>query len=239
MTDAPRTLVIGGSSGMGLALAERLLHSGHHVTIAARDARGLEAAAAHLGRIGKLHTRQVDLTREDSIATLFGAPSRVDHIVITAADMTRGYGPVTELPADDARSILDTKVLGPWLVAKYAAGRIGNSLTFTSGIAAYRPAGGGSVVATANAALEGLVRALALELAPLRVNAVSPGWVDTPIWNDVAGATKHDRLTAMAARLPTGRIGRATDIAAAFHAVIDNDFMTGSILHVDGGHRLI
>jgi NAD(P)-dependent dehydrogenase (short-subunit alcohol dehydrogenase family) len=83
------------------------------------------------------------------------------------------------------------------------------------------------------------VRALALELAPVRVNAVSPGWVDTPIWNAFAGDSKDERLAAMAARLPIERIGRPEDIAAAFRSVMDNGFMTGTVLHVEGGHRLV
>ncbi|MEU6562763.1 SDR family oxidoreductase [Nocardia nova] len=232
------TLVIGGSSGMGFALAQRLLHAGHHVTIAARDPRRLTAAADRLDH-EHLTTHPVDIAEEDSIATLFDVVENLDHIVVTAADMRNGYGPLTELTTRDAHTVLDIKVLGPWLVAKHAAGRIRDSLTVTSGIAAYRPASGGSLVATANAALEGLVRALALEMAPVRVNAVSPGWVDTPIWDDFAGPDKDRRLSEMAARLPGGRVGSPADIAATFHAVIDNAFMTGTVLHVDGGHRLV
>ncbi|MBF6447657.1 MULTISPECIES: SDR family oxidoreductase [Nocardia] len=239
MTDTPHTLVIGGSSGMGLALAQRLLAAGHRITIAARDTDRLTAATAHLGYPDQVRSQRVDIAEEASIAALFDTIGTVDHVVVTAADMRHGYGPLTELPARDARTVLDIKVLGPWLAAKYAADRVRNSITVTSGIAAYRPAPGGSVVATANAALEGLVRALALELAPIRVNAVSPGWVDTPIWDDFAGPDKHARLAAMAARLPAGRVGRPADIAAAFHAVLDNDFMTGEVLHVEGGHRLV
>ncbi|WP_227982390.1 SDR family oxidoreductase [Nocardia spumae] len=239
MTDTTHTLIIGGGSGMGLALAERLLHTGHHVTIAGRDTARLDTATAQLNHPERLVSHRVDIAEERTVAALFDAVDTVDHVVITAADMRHGYGPLTELPADAARTVLDIKVLGPWLVAKYAAPRVRRSLTVTSGIAAYRPAVGGSVVATANAALEGLIRALALELAPIRVNAVSPGWVDTPIWDDFAGADKDIRLAAMAERLPVGRIGQPADIAAAFHSVLDNDFMTGTVVHVDGGHRLV
>jgi NAD(P)-dependent dehydrogenase (short-subunit alcohol dehydrogenase family) len=153
--------------------------------------------------------------------------------------MTGAYGPLADFDLDAARAVLGTKVLGPWLVAKHVAVAPTGSLTVTSGIAAYRPARGGSMVATANGALESLVRALALELAPVRVNAVSPGWVDTPIWDTFAGDAKHDRLAAMAARLPGGRVGDPADIARAFVAVMENSFITGTVLHVDGGHRLV
>lgn len=112
-------------------------------------------------------------------------------------------------------------------------------MTFTSGIAAYRPAPGGAVVAAVNGALESLTYALALELAPLRVNAVSPGWVaDTTFWND-AGEEGAERLQSMAERLPVGRAGEPADIAEAFLSVLRNDFMTGTVVHVDGGHRLV
>lgn len=240
MTDISHTLILGGSSGMGLALARDLLRDGREVTIAGRSRDRLDAVAAELAS-DRLHTAQADITDEDSIRNLFGASTSgpIEHIVVTAADMTAGYGPLTQLPLADARKIIDAKVLGPWLVAKYAAPLLTGSLTLTSGIAAYRPAVGSTVVATANAALEGMVRALALELAPVRVNAVSPGWIDTPIWNAFAGDAKDERLAAMAARLPVERIGQPEDIAAAFRAVMDNGFITGTVMHVEGGHRLI
>ncbi|WP_067673802.1 SDR family oxidoreductase [Nocardia miyunensis] len=243
MDDISHTLVVGGSSGMGLALARRLLAEGQAVTIAGRSRDRLDAVSAELA-CDRLRTAQADITREDSVRDLFGPwliehTGRLDHVVVTAADMSAGYGPLTQLPLADARAVVDAKVLGPWLVAKYAVPLLSETLTVTSGIAAYRPAVGGTVVATANAALEGLVRALALELAPIRVNAVSPGWVDTPIWNGFAADTKDERLAAMAARLPGGRIGHPDDIADAFLAVLHNRFMTGTVLHVDGGHRLV
>ena len=120
--------------------------------------------------------------------------------------------------------------------------RPGGSITFTSGIAARRPMRGGSAAAAINSGLEGLVRALAIELAPLRVNAVSPGWTDTPIWDGMAGMTndrKKEAFAAMAARLPCGRIGRVEDIAEAIIFLMESQFSTGTVLDVDGGHRLV
>jgi NAD(P)-dependent dehydrogenase (short-subunit alcohol dehydrogenase family) len=94
-------------------------------------------------------------------------------------------------------------------------------------------------VAAVNGGLDAMVAALAVELAPLRVNAVSPGWVDTPIWDAVAGEGKTERLAAMAGRLLTGRIGTPADIATAVLALVHNGFITGTVLHADGGHRLV
>jgi NAD(P)-dependent dehydrogenase (short-subunit alcohol dehydrogenase family) len=127
------------------------------------------------------------------------------------------------------------------LLAKHGAPRLapGGSIVFTSGIAAYRPGPKGAMVAALNGALGSLAAALAVELAPLRVNAISPGWVDTPIWESVAGDAANDTLAAMARRLPVGRIGRTADIAAAIIALLRNGFITGTVLHADGGHRLV
>lgn len=224
---------------MGLALAELLLRGDAEVTIAGRSADRLAQAAHRLDMPGRLRTRPVDITDEEQVRELAAECGQLDHVVVTAADMTGAYGPLGDLDLDTARAVLATKVLGPWLVAKHIRIAAAGSLTFTSGIAAYRPAPGGSLVATANGALESLVRALALELAPVRVNAVSPGWVDTPIWNTFAGDAKQARLAAMAERLPGGRVGDPADIARAFVAVTENRFITGTVLHVDGGHRLV
>lgn len=232
-------LVIGGSSGMGLALAARLLHAGHRVTIAGRSATRLAAAAADLAAPDRLATAQVDIGVEDQVAAL--AVHTYDHVVVTAADAAGAYAPLPAFTVEAARTVLATKVLGPWLVAKHLGGALppDGSLVFTSGIAAYRPGPGASMIATANGALESLARSLALELAPVRVNVVSPGWVDTPIWDLLAGAAKGERLAGMAARLPAGRVGTPDDIAQAIVALLDNGFVTGTVLHVDGGHRLV
>jgi NAD(P)-dependent dehydrogenase (short-subunit alcohol dehydrogenase family) len=116
----------------------------------------------------------------------------------------------------------------------------GGSITFTSGIAAYRPAPGGALAAMANGALESMVRAFALELAPIRVNAVSPGWVDTPLWDRLAAPdARRARLSQMAARLPGNRIAEPADIANAIGFLIDDDFVTGTVLHAEGGQLLV
>ena len=140
-----------------------------------------------------------------------------------------------------ARSAVESKLFGPLLLAKHGASLLepGGSIVFTSGIAAYRPGPRASLLAALNGGLASLAAALAVELAPIRVNVVSPGWVDTPIWQDVAGDSTADTLAAMAARLPAGRIGRTQDIADAIIALLRNGFITGTVLHADGGHRLV
>jgi NAD(P)-dependent dehydrogenase (short-subunit alcohol dehydrogenase family) len=234
-------LIVGGSSGMGLALAELLVADGSLVTIAGRSADRLRAAASRLGRHDLVRTRQVDVADEEQVRSLFADAGRLDHVVVTAADAVGAYAPLREFDLKAARAVVDVKLLGAWLVAKHAVGAMapGGSITFTSGIAAYRPGPGSSIIAASNGALEALARSLALELAPVRVNVVSPGWIDTPIWETLAGDGKGERLAGMARRLPVERVGQPIDVARAFVAVMHNEFITGTLLHVDGGHRLV
>ncbi|MBY5915397.1 SDR family oxidoreductase [Rhizobium leguminosarum] len=239
--EGAKIIIVGGSSGMGLALARRLLGEGAAVTIAGRSEDRLAAARRALGDYPGVATIAVDISREEEVAALFRKGGPVDHIVSTAADIGGAYQLLPSIELAAAQRVVESKFYGPLMLAKYGAAHLppSGSITYTSGVAAYRPAARGSVVAAVNAALEGLVRALAVELAPIRINAVSPGWVDTPIWSFVVGDAKQATLDAMAQRLPAGRVGRPDDIADAIRFLIGNGFTTGTILHVEGGHRLI
>ncbi|TJV75992.1 MAG: SDR family oxidoreductase, partial [Mesorhizobium sp.] len=192
--DETKILIVGGGSGMGLALARRCLDEGAGVIIAGRNAARLNAARDELDRPAALATAMADISREAEVAALFARIGRLEHIVSTAADIEGAYRLLPEIELSAAQKVVDSKFYGPLLLAKHGAPKLSanGSLTFVSGIAAYRPAARGSVVAAVNAGLEGLVRALAIELAPIRVNAVSPGWVDTPIWQFVAGDAKDE-----------------------------------------------
>lgn len=236
-----RVLIVGGGSGMGLALAKRCLDDRAQVIIVGRSEDKLARACEELQRPAQLKAITIDITQEDQVAGLFERAGPLDHIVSTAADITGAYELLPSLDLKAAQRVVESKFYGPLLLAKYGSSKLlpAGSITFVSGIAAYRPAARGTVVAAVNAALEGLVRALAIELAPIRVNAVSPGWVDTPIWTIVAGERKDETLSTMAKRLPVGRVGHPDDIADAIGFLMGNTFTTGTILHVEGGHRLV
>ncbi|MEJ2060539.1 MAG: SDR family oxidoreductase [Gammaproteobacteria bacterium] len=236
-----RVLVVGGSSGMGLALAEQLLADGAEVTIAGRSERRLSDVRQRLSNPEHLQTIAADVTREGDVVQLFKTTGPLDHVVTTAADIAGAYELLPSLEMSAIQRVIDSKLIGPLLLAKHGAPvlKSGGSITFTSGIAAYRPAPRGAAVAAVNGALASLAYALAVELGPLRVNVLSPGWVDTPIWTHVAGDAKAATLAGMAERLPVGRIGRPGDVAQAIKSLMLNGYITGTVLHVDGGQRLV
>jgi NAD(P)-dependent dehydrogenase (short-subunit alcohol dehydrogenase family) len=225
---------------MGMALARTLLTEGSEVIIVGRSEARLTAAKEALEEAGSLITHVADIAEEDQVADIFEKHRSINHIVTTAADIEGAYKLLPDLEMSSARRVVGSKFIGPLLLAKYGAPRLSSrgSITFTSGIAAYRPAARGSVVASINGALESLAYALAVELGPIRVNVVSPGWVDSPLWDFVAGDQKDETLGAMAKRLPVGRIGQPEDIADAIRFLMRNSFVTGTVVHVDGGHRL-
>jgi NAD(P)-dependent dehydrogenase (short-subunit alcohol dehydrogenase family) len=222
---------------MGRALAAELVAQGSEVTVAGRSTARLDAVRREIG----VQTVAVDIGSERDIERLFATTGKVSHIVTTAADVGGAYQPISAYDVEAARGAVDSKLLGPLLLAKHGAPVLepDGSIVFTSGIAAYRPGPRASLLAALNGALASLASALAVELAPIRVNVVSPGWVDTPIWQHVAGDATAETLAAMAARLPVGRIGRTQDIADAIIALLRNGFITGTVLHADGGHRLV
>ena len=228
-----KVVVVGGSSGIGLATAELAKREGAEVIIASRNAEKLNAAAAKLGA----KAIQTDVSSDDSVANLFRQCGTVDHVVVTAAQLKTG--PFKTVSMDDVRSTMDGKFWGAWRCARAAEIRTGGSLTLVSGFLSVRPRPNSAIVGAANGALESLTRALALELAPVRVNCVSPGIIDTPIRAAMPEAARRDMLAKTAAALPVGRVGLGEDIARQILAFMTIGFATGSIVYLDGGALVV
>lgn len=231
-----KTVIIGGSSGMGLATAQKLYALGHEIVIASRTKEKLEKAAK---LIGKAEIHVLDVTKEKEIIQLFNAVGPFDHLVTSAADFV--MGPFLKMPLNEAKHFFDSKFWGQYTAAKYGAPHIrkGGSITLFGGVAGQKPFLNFSVGSAINAAIEGLTRSLALDLSPLRVNAISPGTVVTPVWN---GMPEQERLKVFeetAKRLPAKRVGEPEDIAEAVAYLIQCKYATGSIVYVDGGDRIV
>lgn len=224
-----KVVVVGGSSGIGLATAEMAKRKGADVIVASRNAAKLDAVAERLNAVAI----PADVTSEQSVTDLFRRCGPVDHVVVTAAQLKTG--PFRTVSMDDVRSTMESKFWGAWRVARAADIRAGGSLTLVTGFLSVRPRPNSAIVGAANGALESLSRALALELAPVRVNAVSPGVIDTPIRAAMPEEARRDMLAKTAASLPVGRVGQGEDIARQILAFMANGFATGSIVYIDGG----
>jgi len=224
-----KVVVVGGSSGIGFSTAEMAKREGAEVIIASRNPERLAAAADKLNAIAM----PADVTSDESVASLFRSCGPVDHVVVTAAQLRTG--PFKTVKMEDVRATMEGKFWGAWRVAQAADICPGGSLTLVSGYLSIRPRPNSAIISVANGALESLARALALELAPVRVNAVSPGIIDTPIRAAMPEAARRDMLAKTAAALPVGRVGVGEDIAQQILAFMTIGFATGSIVYLDGG----
>lgn len=228
-------LIIGRPSGIAGAIASSARDEGAQVIVAGRDQGRLDAA---YGEDPAIRTEIVDLTDEASIVSLAERVGVVDHIVSTAS--ARARGKLADLDRDAIRLSFDTKVIGPLMLAKHFASRISQrgSIVIFAGVASAKIAVGTMGVAITNGSAEVLARSLALELAPIRVNAISPGVIDTGAWDAFGEQGKADYFAHIRSSNPVGRIGTVEDIASAVIFMLTNTFLTGMTLRVDGGEPL-
>lgn len=228
-------LIIGRGSGIARAIAMAVSEDGGRVIVAGRHPDDL-AAAYHGLDMG---VEQVDVTDESSIAALAGRIPAVDHVVCTAS--ARARGAYRDLTASTVNASFGTKVTGPLLLAKHFAGSVapGGSFLFMSGATALKPAPGMLAVAATNAAVDAITAGLAVELAPVRVNAIAPGTIDTGAYDALGDERKAALFTTRSETAPAGRIGTADDIAAMALAVLANGYLTGASIPVDGGEHLV
>ncbi len=226
-----RVVIIGGSSGIGLAVAGRARAEGALVTIAGRSEERLQEASRALGEVD---VARVDISEEASVNALFEPLTHVDHLVICAG--TVGPSGVVQSSMETLRAVVEQRLWGAIFAVRAAAPKMdGGSITFTSGGIAARPRVGAALTSATLNAVESLARALALELAPTRVNCVTPGAVATPLQG--TGAAAEARLAERGRTLPVGRVGTADELAQVYLMAMTNGYLTGEVLHVDGGSR--
>lgn len=235
MTLAGKTIVvIGGSSGMGLATARVAALDGAHVTIASSRRDRIDAALRDLpdGCAGKV----VDVRQEAQVEALVDSVGELDHVVFTAGDAFTPRS-LTDAALNDAHAIFDVRFWGAVTVIKHAAPRVrpGGSIALTTGTVGQRPVPGAALAAAGAGAAEGLVRGLAVELAPVRVNAVRAGAFRTPLWDAVPHAQRDALFARLAQRTLVGTVGDPEQIAAAHVYLMQNMYVTGTVLTVDGG----
>jgi len=232
--DNQAVVVIGGTSGMGLSIAKLAIESGASVAIASRSAEKVGALAHTLGCAGHV----IDTSDESSVQEFFHSVGMIDHLVIPGSSVRTGT--LRDSPLADGEFTFRSKFFGPYLCAKHARIKPTGSITLFSGILSRRPGLNDAVLAGVNAAVEAMGRALARDLAPVRVNTISPGMTrGTGAYLSMPEEAREGMYSSIAARLPVGRVGTGEDIAAAAVMLMTNGFITGVTLDVDGGGVLI
>jgi NAD(P)-dependent dehydrogenase (short-subunit alcohol dehydrogenase family) len=229
-------LIIGRGSGIARAIADAVADAGGAVIAAGRNQENL--ATAYNGTNVAIET--VDVTDEASVSALADRiGGQLDHVVSTAS--ARARGGYADLTRDLVTASLTTKVIGPLLLAKHLGPKLraGGSFLFMSGATALKPTPGMLAVAATNAAVDAVTSGLAVELAPIRVNAISPGTIDTGAYDALGEERKAAMFAAKSKSNPARRIGSAEDIAAVAIMALTSGFLTGVSIPVDGGEHLV
>jgi NAD(P)-dependent dehydrogenase (short-subunit alcohol dehydrogenase family) len=233
-----RVVIIGGSSGIGLAVAEEAALQGAEVVIVSGNAERVQLAVTSIG--GDAHGRAVDVSDEKAVESFFANIGAFDHLVFTAGDSLQLHE-LADTDLKQARHAFELRYWAALAAVKYGSPHIrkGGSIVLTTGVAGRRPHKGWAVAASVCGTIEALTRALAVELAPIRVNAVSPGVVRTNLWQNMSADEREQLFESVGKRLPVGRVGEAHDIAQAYLFLMQEGFSTGQTVVVDGGTVLV
>ena len=234
-----RVVIPGGTSGIGLAVARLALRQGASVVIASNRSETVDRVRADLSAYGNVSGQALDVTSEDAIREFFEDVGSFDHLVYTAGE-DLPLGPIVSTDIRVARARFDVRYWGAYASVKYGAASIreGGSVVLTSGFSATRPMPRWSSQASIQSAVEGLTRCLALELAPIRVNCVSPGLSRTPRWNAMPADVRQTLYDREEQRIPLHRLGTAEELALAYMYLMENTYATGNVINVDGGAAL-
>jgi NAD(P)-dependent dehydrogenase (short-subunit alcohol dehydrogenase family) len=230
-------VVIGGSAGIGFETARRARAEGADVVLTGRNPERLQRAALELGA---LSTAAFDATDPGLLDQFFGdLPKPIDHVMVTAGRPY--YAPMADIDFAQARRQLDEHLLLPFQVARAAGPKVrpAGTLLFMSGTGARRPGVGLGISSTITAALPALIANLALELAPIRVNLIAPGFVDTPLSASLLGDDLEGRRDQLRATLPIGRVVGPADVAALAIHIMTNTALTGATYDIDGGQQIV
>jgi len=233
-----KVIVMGGSSGIGLATAKAAGEEGAWVTIVSGNRQRIDQALKELPEGSKGYA--TDLGKEENIKSFFEQAGHFDHLVYTAGESLT-LNTLSETKLEEARMFFNVRYWGAFAAVKYASPYInrGGSIGLTSGIASMRPGKGWALASSICGAMEGFVRALAVELAPIRVNSVVPGVVKTNLWNSMSEADRENLYKTTGESLLVKRVGEAEDIAQAFLYLMKQQYATGQNSVVDGGAVLV
>ena len=230
-------VVVGGGSGIGLAVAKQAHLEGASVIVLGRSSTKLEQAKGLIGQNAKAIA--TDVMDETAISQAFEKIGAFDHLFISAQDASTA--PLSETTIEKLRPTLDSKIWGAFHAVKHGVSQIraNGSITFISGLAGRRGYAGFAVAGAANAGIEAVARNLAVEVAPIRVNTVCAGVIDTGMLDKVFGEQRTEVVKTIAEKLPVKRIGKPEEIADAVLFLMGNGFITGATLLVDGGDALV
>jgi NAD(P)-dependent dehydrogenase (short-subunit alcohol dehydrogenase family) len=233
-----RVVIIGGSSGIGLAIAEKVTLQGAEVVIVSSKAERVQEAIQSIG--GNVRGEAVDVSDEKAVEGFFTNIGAFDHLVFTAGDSLQLHE-LADTDLKQARRAFELRYWSALATVKYGSPQIrkGGSIVLTTGVAGQRPHSGWVIAASVCGTIEALTRALAIELAPIRVNAVSPGVVRTNLWQNMSSVEREQLYESVGKRLPVGRVGEANDIAQAYLYLMQEAFSTGQTVVVDGGTVLV
>jgi len=233
-----RVVVVGGSSGIGLAVAQQAASQGAKIVIVSSSAERIQKAIECVS--GEAQGQTVDVSNEGAVATFFAKLGSFDHLVFTAGDSLHLHDLATT-DLQQARRAFELRYWAALAAVKYGSPHIRKegSIVLTTGIAGQRPQKGWVIAASVCGTIEALTRALAVELAPILVNAVSPGVVRTNLWQTMSALERERLFESVGKSLPVGRVGEASDIAQAYLFLMQEGFSTGQTIVVDGGTVLV